>query len=194
MDINKVAEKIGVPIDNWPGNCFYIATLCVKKGVVKGKARYGHFLGKIHQKSIFSKNQGLGFCRHGWVVLENGEIFDPTRWVFECAKPYIYIGKDNEYDIGGSKIKKSLIGAPPKFDPTAKIFTLDLSITALNVVKGILQDDRLENQFSLNQMFWLGNVHPQEFDSVAEEFYIYLKKINLSAFVPADYWDLVFDK
>jgi hypothetical protein len=192
-DPKKVAEKIGFPLDKWPGNCYGVASACVKKGVVKGKPRYGHFVGVVAKGSMFYSKSHIGFARHGWVELPNGQIFDPTRYVFENVEPYIYIGDNNEtYDIGGSLFRKATMSPPPVYDASREQITLELSNNNLQCIKDLLGDEREGNTFDLHQVFWIGNQHPDSFFD-AKEVYLEFEKKGHSAIIPIDYQNFVLD-
>jgi hypothetical protein len=99
LDIHKVADDIDFPVKEWPGKCYQVASALVEAGVVDGEAVYGHWTGPINPTSpVFGDRADLGFTHHGWIVMEDGTVVDPTRWVFENAKPYIFIGKPPEDD------------------------------------------------------------------------------------------------
>jgi len=88
-------EKVAGPVEDWPGNCYAIACAIVKAGLVDGEAVYGHWTGDVHPKSMFYSRSG--FCHHGWIRLPDGCVLDATRWVFENAKPYIYVGDPEDF-------------------------------------------------------------------------------------------------
>lgn len=90
-------EKVAGPVENWPGNCYAIACAVAKAKLVDGEAVYGHWTGDVHPKSMFYARSRAGFCRHGWVQLSDGRVFDATRWVFENVPPYIYIGDPEDF-------------------------------------------------------------------------------------------------
>lgn len=93
LRVAEVEQAIGVPAQDWKGRCFEIASLLVKTGLVKGHVVYGHWIGPIARSSVFADRAHLGFCNHGWVLLDDGEtVIDPTRWVFEDKDPYIFKG------------------------------------------------------------------------------------------------------
>lgn len=48
---------------------------------------------------MFYTRSKAGFCRHGWVELEDGCVLDPTRWVFEHVEPYIYVGDPSDFEF-----------------------------------------------------------------------------------------------
>lgn len=94
LTVGEVADAIGVRPVDWAGRCFEIASRMVDAGLVDGEAVYGHWTGPVHKNSRFSGQEGAGFVQHGWVLLADGyTVVDPTRWVFEAAKPYIFVGE-----------------------------------------------------------------------------------------------------
>jgi hypothetical protein len=92
----EAEAAIGEPAAQWVSRCYEISYKLVERGLVNGRAVYGHFLGPVAPDTHFYKrSQALPFIAHGWVELEDGRILDPTRWVFEGAQPYLYVGEDN---------------------------------------------------------------------------------------------------
>lgn len=78
---------------------------------VQGEVRYGNWMGPIHPDC--PEFGGRPFAHHGWVEKADGSIVDPTRWVFEHVKPYIYEGPNDHYDAGGNEIREARIGSRP---------------------------------------------------------------------------------
>lgn len=119
-----LAERIGVALDRWPGNCYAVAAACVDSGGIPGEAQYGAYYGPVSTKSIFNAHQG--YIRHGWVRLADGRIFDPLRWEFEGVAPYVYItpGQSKEYDLGGDVLRGAMQGACPPVDMAKAEFSL----------------------------------------------------------------------
>lgn len=216
-DINKIAKKIGIPVKQWPGSCYAIACACVDKKVVVGKPRYGHYRGFIHPDSMFASHVKIGWCQHGWVELSDGKIFDPTRWVFECSKPYIYIGENKseldmdmvlqkQYDIGGSIARAQFRTPPPKFNSEKKTCEFKVSDNLLSLLRAMLDDDqqklladifdrkRTIHTFTVEQLAWLACANPNDFEHKdVEEFYRVLESKDLDAFVPLDNWKLIME-
>ena len=186
-EVQEVAEAIGVPWKKWPGRCMEIASLCVKHGVVKGRAVYGIYRGDIHARSQFS---GRPMTHHGWVELEEeGEIFDPTNWCFgPSVKPYLFIGpRTDEYDISGSKFRSEIRNLRPMPEPSDKRIALSIS-------KGALVDDICTKvpdakkkkdgvDISISQLIWYCN-DPNIPDVC--QLHDVLKKKSLAAFLPID--------
>lgn len=90
----KACEKtLGEKAETWIARCYEISCRIVEAGLVKGEAVYGHWLGPVHHRSHFAeRSKSLPFIQHGWIRLEDGTVLDPTRWVFEARKPYLYEG------------------------------------------------------------------------------------------------------
>lgn len=113
--IETFAKIIEFPVDDWPGNCFGVASGIAEAIDWPGRVVYGLWWGTIHEDSHFNQR----VCSHGW--MQWGEwVVDPTRWVFESKDPYVYEGPVGpEYDEGGRKLHEVLadkIGPPDPSD------------------------------------------------------------------------------
>lgn len=196
FDVNKIANIIGVSLEEWKGNCYGIATLCVEKGAVKGKARYGQFHGKISQDGYFA---GRDISQHGWVEMDKGIIFDPTRWVFENVEPYIYIGtNDNgDYDMGANRLKKAmgLRKEIPQFNSTDKKVELKTDAKTLKFIQELLGDERKSNVFTLKQMLWLSGTPPESIGGkpMGKKIYEALIGAELKGFIPIDNYEYIME-
>jgi hypothetical protein len=190
-NIKEIEKAIGEPIDNWKGNCYGVAQACVDNKIVKGKVRYGHYRGYISPKSLFAGHIGIKWCHHAWVEMEDGTIFDPTRWVFEVKEPYIFVGKNNgEYSVG-ERVNKT---PPPVFDSNKKVFDVsNWNLELLNFIKMLLKDKRTEKTLSLMQIFWIANEDPKVLENFAKPLYIELEKMGEDAFIPQSNWELVME-
>jgi len=109
LNPRDVAEKIGLPVRDWPGNCFAIAASILQKGVVEGSVRYGTYCGPVHPESRFENRP---YISHGWIRREN-LIVDPTRWTLtQPYDPAILVGtRFDEYDPGGQDLRRKLRAA-----------------------------------------------------------------------------------
>lgn len=50
----------------------------------------------MHRHSAYVRQAGpRPIVRHGWIVTDedSGAVFDPTRWQFEHAAPYLFVGE-----------------------------------------------------------------------------------------------------
>lgn len=184
------------PPDGWAGNCFGIATATVKhKLVPKGSAAvYGHWLGPIHSESMFFL-PNRPFVQHGWVILPDQTVCDPTRWVFEHVSPYIYYGPADHYDEGGNQVRTQLIGIhPPRYSPDDTQFEITKDVLPTSAWRFV---EKLLDLFnpnvpigvvSYNQLHWLGNQSPQRLGYHVVPIYRAFQKLGLKAMIPIDNW------
>lgn len=101
MSAAEVAERIGLPLTGWEGNCYAVACKLVESGLMPTGTRavYGHWRGPIAETSSFASRADIGLTGHGWTVTPDDQVIDPTRLAFEAVEPYIYFGSDFEGDI-----------------------------------------------------------------------------------------------
>lgn len=90
LNLSGLERAIGLRSWEWPGRCFEISRALVQKMGVEGRAAYGFWTGPVTPSMFFDGSAAR--VRHGWVVIPDGRIIDPTRFVFEHAEPYIYVG------------------------------------------------------------------------------------------------------
>ena len=191
--LKKCEKLLGEPAAKWSGKCYAIAARLVELGAVTGHAVYGHFTGEVHPESCFAERAHHGFIQHGWVILPDGRILDPTRWVFEAKKPYLYVGEDTEYDEGGSRLRGLVHGPPPEYDEDEKQFSFPRSILrqpAWAHVECVLRLDYTLGQplgrLSLGQVRWLANANVEILQPHAAAVYAALRKLKLQALIPID--------
>jgi hypothetical protein len=199
--IMQLERAIGMKVKDWPGHCHEVSQLVVDSGIVKGHAVYGFYSGPVARSSLFyERRNGAGVMRHGWILLDEDNILDPTRWVFENAKPYVFVtrrhdGHWDEYDEGMNRFKEMRLRPPPS--PSDRPETVgyaakppryllvskhcDRFLTAL-LSNGRRKDGRL-TEF---QLFWLANLPYDILGGWAPEIYAALKVMGLGAFVPID--------
>jgi hypothetical protein len=179
------------PTELWKGNCFGVASQLVAKKLVKGTAVYGHWLGPIAEGSVFATKGGLAFCQHGWIALPDSSIVDPTRWVFEGVKPYIFHGESlGLYDEGGNGFRTAMMSGPPAFDPSDKTFEVSgMPSSAWNFVKQILKLDGTKQDPGIlthRQLQWLANLSPSVLGEHQTGVYQTLERLHRTAFIPID--------
>lgn len=185
---------IKIPAARWAGRCHEISgkLLNSPKLDIKGQLLYGHYWGPIAIKSIF---KGQPFSRHGWIKLDDGRIFDPTRWVFEAVHPYIHVGFDDEeeYDPGGNKLRTRLLRPPPLHEdgdsdqridfrhPKIGAFVVDLFCEALHWPR----NGRFI-RLTANQLIWLGSLPLTMLGDRAKDIYKALIKAGRGVCIPFD--------
>ncbi len=152
---------VGEP-GGWKGRCAEIATTIAAEFLDEsGFPRYGGWLGGVHPDSFFADRRGLPFVRHGWFELKDGRVFDPTRWVFEAAQPYLYVGPAAMYDVGMMTVTRGH-AAPPAFDPTRSV---QVPAAAANphfrAVADTYFPDNPADRIGIAQVFFLANLPPR---------------------------------
>jgi hypothetical protein len=104
-----VCEGVAGLAETWPGRCFEIACRLLDTGV-DAHAVYGLYSGWVSPAGYYAGRAHIGHHRHGWLVLADGRVFDPTRWVFENVAPYLFVGFDerDEYDVEMRRLRRAL--------------------------------------------------------------------------------------
>ena len=178
---DAVAGAIGIPVCRWPGNCHLIACKMLEHKLVRGKSRYGHYHGFIHPDSKFGGRQ---FTHHGWIERRT-TIVDPTRWVFECAEPYIYVGPkdDDDYDFGGNRLRQMMLKPPPPFNAKYKIYTVPKPLRLF--VATML--GRTEPEICAPQVMWLANLPLNYLEDKATPLFEWIADdVGIPGFIPID--------
>jgi hypothetical protein len=203
LDPDIAAEVIGIPVSHWPSNCFAIATAFVRTKLVQGTAKYGMWVGPIAEGNAFS---GRAVTHHGWVEQTDAppefRIVDPTRWVFESADPYIYVGPNDHYDKGGNRFREAMMAGmggdvlrPPA--PDGKIeteFDAVLRPHLRSALYLLLGRPEHTGPIHRSELFWLGNLDPDRLGpSLARDFYRALERSDREAIVPMDNWREVME-
>lgn len=194
----KQVERVLGPARLWAGRCYEVACACVAEGLVAGAAVYGHWLGPVHPRSYFGRlSTHPDFVRHGWVLLLDRRVFDPTRWTFTAERPYLHVGaNEGEYDEGGNCLRETLLRPPPRFDREegGRVYVLGdavLSSPAWSHVEELLAedysgDDHSPGEVTAAQLFWLANLPYDRLEPHAGEVYSCLRKLGHEALVPVD--------
>lgn len=82
-------EAVGESADEWVSRCFEISVK-ISQRLSIGRPVYGHWTGSIAESSLFAARRHVGWVQHGWILLPDESVLDPTRWVFENSFPYIH--------------------------------------------------------------------------------------------------------
>lgn len=185
LNPHAVAQAIGLPVVEWPGNCYAIAYQMVSRGLVTGRAVYGHYIGFVAKGSHFD---GRPIVRHGWVACEDGSIIDPTRWVFEGAEPYIaqLPAEHHEYDEGGNTLLANLKCLVPCHNPdeaNAKHVEGDADKALLQLLLGRDSNPEL---LTLTEAHWLATQPLDDLQDVAKHLYQLIIGLGWSALIPLD--------
>lgn len=172
-----------MPLGEWAGNCYAVSCAMLERGVVRGRAVYGIYWGPVDESSMF---YGKQVVRHGWIECDDGALVDPTRWVFESAEPYIYVGRLSEdYDEGANRLRAYLARPAPMFDPEKPMVTVP-GTREREVFAFLLGMDVVTSKINAEQAFWLGNLTLDALGEDAKVVYQALESMGLQAFIPVD--------
>lgn len=184
MTAQEVADKIGQPLSVWPGNCYAVACSLIKADLVKGRAAYGHFIGRISPNSMFF---GKPIVNHGWVITDDGQLIDPTRWVFEGVEPYIYCAPLEfaaEYDEGGNIYRLENGRDTPPHNEEEKQVNIPSGDVAL--FNSLLGRSELQTTLGMSEVCWLGNLSLVTLQDSAKPLYEALIAMGMKAMIPLD--------
>jgi hypothetical protein len=231
LKAEELAGVIDAPVKTWLGRCHEIAGLTLAAGElgkisVSGTLRYGMWVGPTHFK-------GRTLTHHGWIEREaaklcpacgehfnisgpccdkNGAapavVIDPTRWVFENVKPYIFEGYDAEgyYDVAGNRfanaLRKPYPIQPEPWHPKESVdrtLTIEAATPVLIHLATLIHSScglvvgLNSGQLTLpvRGMHWLANAPVDNLGPHALGFYKALEKADLVGLVPQDNWELV---
>ena len=189
FDVNEISKSINKPFESWKGNCYYISCLIVKSGLVEGKAVFGKYYGYIDNGSMFA---GSIFTNHGWIETPEGQIIDPTRWVFENKEPYIFeTNKNNkDYDRGSNIMKEIFVSSVPEFNSSGRVIEINN-----NEIEGILAsflgDKKEDNVVCVGQAMFVGSQSLKLLGDNAKPLFTWFKDNSLEVFIPLDNFELV---
>jgi hypothetical protein len=168
-DIERAAK---MPASTWHGNCYGLACVAARLIGKLHTAVYGHYLGKVDPDGYWSRRIEAPFQQHGWVLLADGRVLDPTRWSFENVAPYIFVSSSAshpDYDEGGNAWRQSLMRPPPKRDEKwgngpKTTYTLRLGPEAATLVASMIGPAEVvlvlagsAVSCTTDQVFWLAN-------------------------------------
>lgn len=206
--VRTVEDAIGLKATHWAHRCHEIACKMLRARLVFGEERYGHYYGPVSPQHPSHRRP---FQRHGWIEAPDGSVIDPTRWVFEGVRPYIYHGPaGDEYDAGGQQLSAGKVLPYPAgpHDPATDSVNLTdaqrlarAQIVQLEV-KGAAQEHlaRLtggqKTDFSTDQVFWLANLPLSSLGEHAQALYeaIVDAAPHYQGFIPIDNWRLAMDQ
>jgi len=189
--VEEIAEIIDWPVDQWAGNCYAVSYSIVEKlGMGTARAVYGHYHGPIATTSIFADRP---IVRHGWILTEDGQVIDPTRWAFEDVEPYLHIGElSKEYDEAGDAWRQQFNDQQPTpaFNMNEETFDLPLPEETRQFVERLGLNDTPHSidgvLLNMRQLFWLGNLSLALLGQHAKPIYEALIAIDNGAIIPLD--------
>ena len=185
--ISHIEKAIDLPASEWHGKCTLISQAVVQLGLVTGDAVYGHYRGPVDHSSYWAGRSACGFIQHGWVLLRDGRVLDPTRFSFENADPYIHIGSaDPDYDEGGS-IWRAITRGPC---PEAGGKPAGMKARS-QIIEGLFEHLTKTpfDKMTWAQAHWVANLSFEELSFALSDIYETLEENEAKALIPHDNWE-----
>lgn len=191
MKVADLERVIGEPATAWYGRCHEIAVKSVLGGFVHGRPVYGHYRGPTCEAVIRSCGVYVGFVHQGWVELDDGRVFDPTRFHNEGVEPYLYVGPADPavYDENGDVFRSQVAKLYP-IPPYIARERVDLTFGGDPVREQQFRDwmSKLIGQeppWSMQQVVWMAKLPTAAYGFFAAHFLKALKNADLESAMPA---------
>lgn len=191
ITIEEVERWVHQLVASWQGNCHGIA-LRMQPHIPGSRVVRGFWHGPL--KGYWSDRAHYAFTGHTWLELEDGTVIDGTRWSFEDANPYVFIGKPGKnlrfwpYDEGGNRWRADNLRPCPVVVNAKERYRLStLSDEPRAHVISLMGPAYTNTGFvDQGQVFWIANLPYQHLHPFARNVYQWLESRGLSAFVPYD--------
>lgn len=180
LTIEDLEKTIGLPSDRWHGKCTLVSAYAQK--LVGGHDVYGDYLGPVDPDGYWGSRRNFP-NHHGWVLLNDGRILDPTRWSFEGADPYIYLGHNKkDYDEGSNRMRANLLGPCPA--PKGETANLKFAFGAETFFEKLTGTPA--DELTVNQVHWVANIPYEHLDFAVYPVYQTIVDNKMSAYIPID--------
>ena len=95
----ELGEVVPGQLSEWVWCCDEVVDAMLGRNPSLGIRRDGVWTGPIRKTwgSPWSWRKMNGVPVHTWIETSDGRVVDPTRWVFEFAWPYVYVGINDHY-------------------------------------------------------------------------------------------------
>jgi hypothetical protein len=189
LTVADVAAAFADEPPRWVAQCYGVALSIVGSGLAEGRAAYGHYYGPIARGSHFEPHAERPFQRHGWVLLADGRILDPTRWVFEAVEPYLCLiapsdQRHAQYDEGGDRVRSTMGSPAPPAEPAARLLLGDLDEASALVVADLIGH---LPPVSHQQAAWISSRSLLDLGDAARPILASIDDAGWSAFIPVDH-------
>lgn len=193
LTIAELEKVYGKKARYWQGSCYALAGVaqsCLETGTLS----YGHYLGPVNPKGFWKMYAGLPFVQHGWLLLNDGRVLDPTRWSFTKTKPEIWIGKNTgEYDRGGQKWRATRRTPPPGNDVSQNRIVLEISAEAAAHINSMLMREH-SGEINYAQAIWLASGSVDHLGKFAHQFFELLIENDWRGAIPIDSRRMVMEE
>ena len=188
------ATAIGLALGEWPGNCYGVAELALKSGILDSHQAehgpliltYGAYYGHIDSTSHFG---GRPFSRHGWLESPAGHVVDPTRFVFTASHPEIWAGSGADYDLSHARVRERLNPRPPEPDGGRSV-RLPLndpdSLSVFDRLLGSGSEVRRTGSIEIRRLSWIANLSLERLGCDAPMVFRTIEQAGWPGIVPSD--------
>lgn len=180
LTIEDIEQSVGNPTSDWHGACTLIAHHAWK--LVGGHEIYGKYQGRVDKDGYWGGRRTLP-NNHGWVLLDDGRILDPTRWSFENVEPYIYIGSGGDYDEGGNNMRAAFRQPCPSAE-NGRPANMKEVVASAPLFEHLT--DTPFDEMTCEQAVWVANAPYEELDFAVASIYETLIANKMGAFIPID--------
>lgn len=192
---------IGIQSHEWPARCHEIAIRLLRALDIPGIDQYGFYYGPIVEGSVFYPST---IARHGWLLLDDKRVFDPTRWAFDSPnEPYIYCvspdwSMDIEYDFGMNRYKQANLKPPPSVGAIGGKWEEEIILKLDGVVRDgvrVLFDDIPLQPVAVDsgvivltrgQVMWLANYPYHLLGELSVDVYNSIVDVGMKSAIPID--------
>ena len=180
LTIEDLEMALSSPADQWHGKCTAVSYAAQK--LIGGHNIYGDYLGYVDANGYWGHRRQYP-NHHGWVLLDDGRVIDPTRWSFENVEPYIYIGhNETDYDEGSNKMREQLRGECP--GPNGKKANLKFDTGADALFEHLTETPA--DEITVSQAMWVANESYDQLGFAVYGIYKTLIDSDMGAFIPID--------
>jgi len=188
-----VSDVIGVPLRDWPGNCFGIASRLLESSLLDRVSAehgglilsYGQYTGPIGKGNLFSHRS---FSHHAWLESPEGYVIDATKFVFTNGPAALWAGPTDDYDLSGARLRETAMPHPPEEDgiTVSVAETSDDFVAALDRLLGSGSQTSETGRVSHNRLRWVANLPLERLGTDAAAIYDALAVLGMAGFIPID--------
>ena len=181
LTVEDLEIETHIPSYKWHGKCTLIAHSA--HGFVGGHEVYGKYEGRVDEDGYWGDRRALP-NNHGWVLLDDGRVLDPTRWSFENVEPYIYIGSDEDYDEGGNRMRSVFQRPCPSAEDGQPLANLKEVFASAPLFERLTKTPF--EKITRDQACWVANLSYDELDLAVASIYETLIANKMKVYIPID--------
>ena len=107
--------------------------------------------------------------------------------MFEGARPYIFVGENDFYDVGGNRFRAAMHANLPVLQGPEMVLKVSVD------VKSFMLDLVKHPYLTSHSLCWIANQSPDALGDMAKRIYSTLRRAGLKCLVPIDNWELIME-